>query len=90
VKHTCDSEKLQDRHSKLIWARTELRVVRDHITRDVAPQAAQAIRRALKSLDGAIRHNQRMRNKAKSAHYTVLPDDPDYPDDVEAAVLLPI
>ena len=47
-------------------------------------------KRTLRSLDGAIRHNQRMRNQAKSAHYTVLPDDPDYPDDVEAAVLLPI
>ncbi len=47
-------------------------------------------KRTLRSLDGVIRHNQQMRNQAKSAHYTVLPDDPDYPDDVEAAVMLPI
>jgi hypothetical protein len=90
MKHTRDPDELLGRHCKLIWAQRELRGVRDNITPDVAPQAAKAIRRALKSLDGAIRHNQRMRNKAKSAHYTVLPDDPDYPDDVEAAVLLPI
>jgi hypothetical protein len=89
MKRTLESDE-PGRYCKLVWAQRELRLVRDNITRDVAPQAAKAIRRALTSLDGAIRHNQRRLNQANSAHYAVLPDDSDYPEDVEAAVLLPI
>ena len=47
------------RLSKLVWAENELKRIRDHITRDIAPGSARKIRSALKSVQGAIRNAER-------------------------------
>lgn len=48
------------RLQKLVLAQDELRRVADYITPDVAPQVAKRVRSLLKSVDGAIRHAERM------------------------------
>jgi hypothetical protein len=50
-------------YTKLVWAQMQLRVLRDNITPDVAPRVAKKVRRLLKSVDGAIRHAERMASK---------------------------
>lgn len=47
-------------YTKLVWAQRQTRVVRDNITPAVAPRVAIKVRRLLKSIDGAIRHAERM------------------------------
>ena len=44
---------------KLAWAEDELKRIRYHITRDIAPGSARKIRSALKSIQGAIRNAER-------------------------------
>ncbi len=49
---------------RLHWARAQLLVLRDNITRDVAPGTAKKIRSAIKSIDGAIRNANRFQDGA--------------------------
>lgn len=48
----------------LVWAQNELRRVRDNMVRARAPKTLEKLRSTLKSLDGAIRHAERMRKQA--------------------------
>jgi hypothetical protein len=45
----------------LIWCQKELRRVEYYLARAAAPKTAAKLRSTLKSLDGAIRHAERMR-----------------------------
>jgi hypothetical protein len=52
---------------KLLWAQNELKRVRDHITPDVAPRAAEKLRSLLKSVEGAIRNAESQAHRANAA-----------------------
>lgn len=56
---------------KLLWAQNSLKLVRDHITPEVAPRVAARIRSLLKSVEGAIRHAQRTNAAKVSPEVTV-------------------
>jgi hypothetical protein len=43
-------------HSRLVWCETQLRNVRDNVKKTGASRTADAVRHALKSIGGAIRH----------------------------------
>ena len=51
---------------KLALAQHDLRIVCGYITPDVAPRIAAKLRSALKSIDGAIRHAERMASEVRS------------------------
>jgi hypothetical protein len=52
---------------ELYEARTLIRFARDSISPGAAPQVSQKIRALLKSIDGAIRHAERMNAKASES-----------------------
>lgn len=54
---------IDDRLMRLSMAAYHLGQAKHLCTPDVAPQAAKALRRAEKSLDGAIRHAQGVRHR---------------------------